>query len=269
MSGPFPIGATLDGGSFEITERLYGSADRGLFRARAIHDPSPGTLLVALGGRQRRSAGELADELALPVMGVARLRHIGPLEHERDGEWHALVEQEPAGTPLDAFRPLGPRQIASVGVDLCRVLQPVHATGRGLGGLRPELIYVRERGEELVVTQVAPRAERFLVSSTPPSYGAGPMFDELYLAPEQLALRPPSPAGDVFALAALLTHLSDGRHPFPADDVGRQALAIVRGERRPLRGRFARIFEAALALEASERPSLAQLERALRDGLPS
>lgn len=267
MTRLFPLHATLDGGSYEIVGHLYGSPDRGVYRARAVHDPSPGTFLVALGGRQRRKVRDLADELTYPVVGITRLRHIGPLESEADGDWDGLVEQEPAGVPLAALRPLTARQVASVGVDLCRVLESAHDTGRGVGGLRPEMIYVRERRDELVVTQLAPRAERFLVSATLPCYPVGPMFDHIYLAPERLRESTPTPASDVFSLAALLAHLADGEHPFPAGDLGLQARAIALGRRRPLQGRFAAILERALAVDPDDRPPLGELERALADAL--
>src|SRR5690606_21539550 len=109
MTGPakaFPVGGNV-AGVYTITERLGGERWRGRYRAR---DRAGASFLVTTGGTQKRPLDPLKQELALPVSGVARLRHIAPLAGDRNAHnIHAMVEDEPAGLPTSALpAPLGP-----------------------------------------------------------------------------------------------------------------------------------------------------------------
>jgi eukaryotic-like serine/threonine-protein kinase len=265
-----PVGATLNRGAYQISERLRGTRDRGMYRARSALDLGQGSFLVTLGTRQSRPHAELADALALPAPKVAALRFVGPLEGDLPGSHDALVEDEPAGQPLSVRQPPGRGQLAAIGIELCGVLEALHAGGQLLGGVHPEQVYVQPGGgDALVLSGVAPRAERFLDTAVPPDHGVPSMFDDLYASPEAMNLEPLTPASDVFSLACLLAHLAAGQHPFEGDDLGRQALAIARGRRRAFRGGAALkpVLEAALVAEPGRRPTVVALAAGLRKAL--
>jgi len=141
-----------------------------------------------------------------------------------------------------------------------------HAAGCALGGLRPELVYVESR-TALIVTAIAPRAERFWATAERRSYGVPPCFEQFFQAPELLArpFDPPGAAADVFSLAAMLAGWLAGEHPFEGDGAD-QAISIAIGRRRAWRGpaELAAILDGGLAVDPSVRTPLDVLTAELR-----
>jgi serine/threonine protein kinase len=260
MDDGFPIGESLEGGGV-ITDAIRGDDARGMFRAV---DAARRRLLVTVTSRQTRPLDVLADELDIQVDGVARLRDISPL-----GDSHvAMVEEEPAGVPSsDHALPLRPGAAVALAGELAAVLERAHAEGLVILGVRPELVYLEERGGALHVSGLAPRADLFVTGATA-VYGAKPLFDQLFAAPELLTMqtRLVGPASDVFSLAAVVAVWLTGEHPFEGETPTAQLGAIVNGRGRPWRGPAALGMALSRGLERAPaaRPSLSQLIAGLR-----
>jgi hypothetical protein len=268
MSDEFPSGATLAGGSFRLGERLRGSRDRGMFRARSAIDLAHGAYLVTVGSRQSQPHARARAELAMATPGIAALRYVGTVEGEHEGHYDAMVEDEPAGAPLAARAlPLAEPVVVMLLFELLAVLDQAHSAGVVVAGLRPELIYVRDASGLPTLSGIAPRAERFLATALAPSHGVPPMFDDVFLAPEALAMAPLDGASDVFSLCAVAAQLLTGQHPVAGDTVASQAVAISSGRRRGPAGSpgLAALLDAGMSPARRDRPDLAALKSGLAE----
>jgi hypothetical protein len=200
---------------YQVGERLWGALHRG---HRARSHPSR-TLLITVG--EPRALETLAPRFELAVPRVARMLHLGPLGDGRAG----VVEEEPCGRPLVGVAlPLRPETVAALVRQIAAVLAGLHRTGTALGGLQPELIYVRPDASGPVVTGLAARAAILLRAASP--------FPNVYAAPGEES----APAADVFALCALASHWLTGHHPFRGMRRSAQLAAMARGEQRPWSG---------------------------------
>ncbi|WP_431043846.1 protein kinase domain-containing protein [Streptomyces sp. P1-3] len=87
-----------------------------------------------------------------------------------------------------------------------------------------------------------------------------------YIAPERVRGRKPGPASDLWALGATLYQALEGRAPFRRDTAMETAYAIAMDPLEPMRkaGPLTGLIEALLAKDPDERPSAADVERALR-----
>jgi hypothetical protein len=248
----FPEGARIAGGRWTIIETLCGGPDRGMYRA--VGD---GPALVTLGAPQRLPHAELSVRFGHAVDGVAPLAGIAAVT--LDGvDYDALIECEPRGEPVTRRRPADPR---AVGRGLAAIVARAHAAGDVLGGIRPELVYA-EAGR---CTGLAPRAEPFLAGASERCDDLAPCFEQVYLSPEALVLRPVTAASDVFSLCATLAYLFDSEPPFPGDTVIERLRAAVRAEHRELD--LPPAICAGLSADPARRPTAAAVAAAL--GAPS
>ncbi len=260
----FPLDATLDGGAYRIIERVRGAPGRGLYRATCRSDG--GRALVTTTTPHTRPLEERRRELAYRAEGVARLRHVGPLDgHGRDVV--GLVEEEPAGVPsAELTLPMGPLDAARLARQVAAALAGVHAGGAVIRFLRPELVYVVEgAGGGVELGGIVPRAEAFVAGATP-CYGVGPLFDSVFAAPEVLAMAPQvGAAADVFSLAAVVGFWVTGEHPFEGHTPVAQLGAIASGRGRIWNGPVAlgMVLADGLDPDPAARPALADLVRAL------
>ncbi len=258
----FPVGASLADGDIVIREAIRGVDVRGMFRAR---DRAGQSLLVTVTSRQKQSLERIAADLGYEVDGIARLRHVGPLAGDSH---HAMVEEEPAGRPSSELElPLAPQVAVELAAELATVVGRAHDEGLVLLGLRPELVYLAERDGGLHLSGIAPRADLFVIGATP-VYGAMPLFDHLFAAPEFITMQTAAigPAADVFALSAVVAVWLTGEHPFEGETQTAQMGAIVNGRGRPWRGPTALGMALARGLERAPRarPSLSALIAGLR-----
>jgi len=251
----FPLERELDVGSYQITEHLWGTPDRGCYRGTRLLDGE--SVLITLGRPSQLSRGELVRALAISARSVAPLRGIVELVEPNQPALTALVEDAPAGVPLASLGfPIAVADAVALGIAIARVLAEAHAAGQIVYGIRPELIYVdRSR----VLTGLAPRAERMWSLATRPDYGVPLAFDELYFAPELAAGRDAVPASDVFSLSAVLFHMIAGDHPFAASSPMMQIAAIAAGRHAPCPAPVADVLDRGLAVNPADRPSAAQL----------
>jgi hypothetical protein len=259
----FLIGAGVAGGAYRITEALWDNPGRGRFRG--MDEASPfGAVLVAVTAAQTATFSESRLRFGLPLPGVTPLRAIDEVESPI-GAVHGLVEDEPAGRPLSAWREdggLSRAAVLAIGVAVADVAAVAHARGFALGGLRPELVYAEARGDGLAFTAVAPRATGFFATGGKLDAMNIPAFDDVFEPVDVSAARKlPTPASDVFTLAAGLGTLVTGRHPFATGSWAHQIDAMTRvdggwpGDDDPV----LRVLEAALVREPAARPTAAEL----------
>jgi hypothetical protein len=256
----FPVGAALADGSV-IVEAIRGDDVRGMYRAV---DPRGRRLLVTVTSRQKQPHAQVERELRLPAVdGIAPLRSLGPIDDEHD----AMAEEEPAGRPSSELAlPLWPGDAVELSAQVAAVLERVHAAGAVLRFLRPELVYLEQADGRPRLTGIAPRADLFVIGASP-VYGAKPLFEDLFAAPEVLAMRKGvTAAADVFSLCAALAVWLTGEHPFEGETGTAQLGAIVNGRGRVWRGPTALGMVLGRGLEKSPdaRPTLPALVRELR-----
>lgn len=251
----FPIGAALADGRWRVVEVLRGGPDRGQFRAQG--DPEA---LVSSAPPQQGDRAELVARLKLASPKITPLLWSGSVVGE-GVTYDVLVEEQPAGTTLDRWQ--GSATAArGLAAQLASAVQEAHDRGLVLGGLRPELIFVA--GNEL--SGIAPRGERFMANATQRCYGVPPCFDDIYMAPEQLALRLPGPPADVFSLGAVLARLFTGRPPFAGSSILERMSAAMKGRHIALdaAGDLAPLVSSMMTLDGSERPRIEEVCKALR-----
>lgn len=279
----FPLQCVLDGG-YTIVRCLSGGPDRGLYLAERSGrgDREGGAVLVSLGPAQTIPWEKRRGELELPGEGFAP---IAGTAHLMDGEtgYDALLEVRPPGSALHELIPgggLDGKRAARLLIPYVDWVAGAHRRKRVIGTLRPELLFAqltdRWTGDDVFLpdwgtarpraTGIAPRCERYLLTAGRPDYGFGPAFDQLYQAPELLAMRPFEPASDVFSLGAILDFLVLGEYPFPGDTMGDRLGAVMTGrfERPDGPPSLVDLIDRALSPAATERPTLDAFRRALR-----
>ena len=257
-----PVGCDLDGGAYRLDARVRGEAQRGLYRGTARSDG--GSLLVTVTSGQAGPLSERRRELGYKAPGIARLRHIGPIEGA--GGLVGMVEEEPPGMPSSELPlPMPPEIAAHLARQIAGSLAAAHALAGPIRFLRPELIYVVEEDGVLGLGGIAPRAEAFLAGATP-CYGVPPLFDSVFAAPEVVALaREITPAADVFSLAAVVGLWLTGEHPFAGDTPVAQLSAIAAGRGRMWNGPVAlgMVLADSFDPDPAARPTLGALAAAL------
>ena len=249
------------GSRYVIDEALWDNPGRGRYRGRNLVDAER-RVLVSTTGTQTTVLARTSADLALPIDGVAALRAIDVVDSPLP--LHGLVEDEPPGSSLAVWRAAGlaRAEVIAVAAELADLTARTHARGAALGGLRPELCYAERRGGALVLSGVAPRAIAFFRLGPRLDAGNVPAFDAAF-EPTDVALagRPPTPASDVFTLAATVGFLATGRHPFGDGSWAQQAHAMASqpGGWPDLDDPLLRALEPALAKTAAERPTAAAL----------
>lgn len=128
-----------------------------------------------------------------------------------DGRPYAVMEESPRGSYADvlaATGPLPPAEVAGVGVRIAEALEAVHRHSLLHHAITPDNVLWTRFGAALIdFGSALPASHPF-----PPAY-YGPFTVE-HVPPEELAGETPSPASDVYRLAATLWHLLAGHPPF-------------------------------------------------------
>jgi len=226
-------------------------------------------------------------DVAAPLLGarrwidearrLARVRHpnvvaiLGADEHDgQTGLWTELISGSTLEQWIAAQGPLGPREAAGVGIDLCHALAAVHATGLLHGDVTTRNV-MREGG-----AGAADRSGRIVLMDFGSAHDARAVDlvafgTPLFMAPEVLAGEAPDVRADVYSLGVVLYRLLTARYPIEPGSLDAMRGRLQRGERVPLR--TARPDLPAALVEAVERAceparerrwaSVAELERAL------
>lgn len=204
------------------------------------------------GAERLREAGDMAAELgAHPFLDT--------LVATTDGRGGRLLVTPWHAAPLIDGAPLTPAAVAERGVALARALSAVHAGGAVHGGIDTSSVMRTSSGAPVLAGLHHLRPER-------QSAGAvrvpSPLRPET--PPEELLEARTEPPGDVYSLAAVLTHLLTGVAVHPRVE-GEQdaalALRILRATRRRppvrdgLRGRLSEVLDSCLAHDPASRPT--------------
>ncbi len=157
----------------------------------------------------------LRDRLLSEVRTAGRLRHPGVVpvqdlvaDRARDGSLreHLVTERPEARSLTESLEePMSARTVAAVGRDVLAALRAMHDHGVVHGGLTPDCVLLTADGRALVTDIGLARA----VGPRPAGSGGDP---GAFLAPERRAGGPDTPAGDLWALGAVLHH-AIGRRP--------------------------------------------------------
>jgi eukaryotic-like serine/threonine-protein kinase len=176
-----------------------------------------------------------------------------------------FVEGTTIAQRLAEGTPLTPRDAASIALQVADALATAHEAGVVHRDVKPANILVSADGTakllDFGISRALddPRANDLT--------GAGMAIGTLpYMAPEQLAAAPPTPAGDVYGLGAVLYEMLSGRQPYEAAS----PLALAQEQQLPparIDGAPAPLVDVsleAMSADAALRPSAAGLARSLR-----
>lgn len=170
---------------------------------------------------------------------LARVRHPNVLMvhgadvHDgRVGLWTDLIAGQTLEERLRQDGPLGAREAALAGIELCDALAAVHAQGLTHGDVKAANI-MRERGGRVVLMDFG------AVTEVPHCGAAGgaTLGTPLVMAPEVLRGETAGTTADLYSLGALLYRLVSGRYPVEADSVEELCGKHARGEAVPLADR--------------------------------
>lgn len=187
---------------------------------------------VALKVLLQLPAGSPLDE----ARHLARVRHpnvVAVYGAERLGNqvgiWMEFIEGETLATVVRERGSMSAREVAGIGIELCRALSALHRTGLLHGDLKAHNV-MRETGGRIVLmdfsgVRVAAETQGGKeLSGTP-----------LYLAPEVFDGRGASFTSDIYSLGILLFYLLSGHFPVEGDDVATIRRRHASGERVRLR----------------------------------
>ncbi len=261
-------------GSLEILERIGVGAYGDVYRARDNLDREVALKLISTQRRKLRlDDASLVDEGRL----LARVKHsnvvavYGADRNEGNvGIWMELIRGQTLHELVARSGPLGPREAALVGIDLCRALAALHAQGIVHRDVKAQNV-MREEGGRIVLMDLGIGREVPSDDQLNPSIAGTPA----YLAPELLEGRPASPRSDIYGLGVLLFYLVTGEFPLRCDTMTELVRAheegrvkLLRDVRPDLDERFVRVAEGALQRDPARRFATAgHFERALRTAI--
>jgi hypothetical protein len=273
-AGPFPLGETLGGGAFRLTEHIAGHGDAQLHRAESRTHPGA-RYLASVALAPRLEAESLRQRLDYHYPGVLDLVWLGhfddagddPSRNLRQRSYAAMVEQLPAeGESLRALvtAPLGAAAAVDLGLAVGRILAAPAKSNYRLVAVRPELIWGALRGDAISVTGLSGRSGPFFAQGQTAFPGSPPLFERSYLAPEIHARRDSQEESLVFTLAIMIAEWATGTYPFPDARVGVDITSLRKGRHAPLEVpiQLASVLVHGLQPDPADRPGLGRfLER--------
>jgi protein kinase-like protein len=183
----------------------------------------------------------------------------------RDGRPYMVMELCPGGSLNDELRrngPLSPASVCQIGVNLADALAAAHAMGIMHRDLKPANILINRYG----VVGIADFGLASIIAADGEQSVSRDALTPAYAPPESFRKEEPSPAADVYSMAATLYALIAGRPPrFPAsgESPGVAAILALHDQRvEDVPGAPARmmdILRACLAADPSRRLSAASL----------
>ncbi|HEY7057721.1 MAG TPA: protein kinase [Vicinamibacterales bacterium] len=203
----------------------------------------------AFGTVYRAWDARLEREVALKILSAAMDRaplteaqHLARVRHpnvvtvygaeqadDHVGIWMEFIEGETLASAVAQRGPMSAREVAGVGIDMCRALSALHATGLLHRDVKAQNV-MREVGGRIVLMDFSgsgaldPRESGPELSGTP-----------LYMAPELLEGRPASTATDTYSVGVLLFYLLSGYLPIGGSSLSDVRRAHREGKRTRLR----------------------------------
>ena len=203
---------------------------------------------------------------------LARVRHpnvvvVHGIEQHGDevGLWLELIDGRTLADEVRHGGPLGFREAALVGQDLCRALAAVHLAGLVHRDVKPQNV-MRERGGRIVLMD-------FGLGSDLQPHGTSGDFrgTPLYMPPELFGGAPAGPSSDIYSVGVTLFNLVTGSHPVSASSRPELEKSHRDGSRRLLRDlrpdlpdAFVDVVERACAADPAARyATVGELQNAL------
>ncbi|HZS60022.1 MAG TPA: protein kinase [Gemmatimonadaceae bacterium] len=258
--GPFEQLQRVGRGSFG---EVYRAFDPTLQRHVALK------LLLPRRGTPDEEVGALFRE----ARAIARVRHPNVVSiygvdryDGRLGFWSDFVKGQTLADLVATQGPMGPREAALVGIDICRAAGAVHAAGFLHRDIKPANVMREEGGQILLMDFGLTHAYGTDgdASGTP-----------VYMAPELLQGQPATIATDIYAIGVTLFYLLTKRYPVDGADVAALRAAHASGSRRTLLDvrpdlpePLARVVETAISASPAERfASTGRMIAALSDAI--
>jgi serine/threonine protein kinase len=282
-------------GRLEVREKIGEGTFGEVYRA---WDPGVGrevALKLRKSGASSKDTRRWLDE----ARRLARVRHpnvlhvYGADEHEgRAGIWTELLFGHTLEERMKREGPMGAREAALIGTDLCSALAAVHAAGLIHGDIKATNI-MREgaaladtpprdrvkpggRGDagRIVLMDFGTATDRHALEANP---GARLYATPLTAAPEVLEGRDESAASDIYSLGVVLYRQVTEQYPIEASTLEELRAAAKNGAQTSLRtirpdlpASFVQVIERATATRPADRfASAADMERALAATLGS
>jgi serine/threonine protein kinase len=184
----------------------------------------------------------------------------------RDGRPYMVMELCPGGSLNDELRrtgPLAPTSVCQIGVNLADALAAAHELGILHRDLKPANILVNGYG----VVGIADFGLASIIAASGEQSVSRDALTPAYAPPESFRGEEPSPAADVYSMAATLYALMAGRPPrYPAsgESPGMATILALHGQQVEdipgVPGRMTDILRACLAADPARRlPSAASL----------
>lgn len=267
-SKDFPVGDTLAGGAYRVTEHVagFGSAKFGM-ATRASDPGAPCT--VSTIWRPKDMPEDVVVGLSYELDGVHQLVHIGRFDRAGDDrerniqqEQHlAMVEQPRGGTWLPRAIVAGaadPAMAVSLGLSVGRILEDAARAGVVLVGVRPEYIWVDRQGNGWRAVSVSGRNFDFFAQVGGRCMLPSWIFERPYYAPE-VGTQPLGDRSLVFTLATMIAEWASGSYPYPDVYVGGSDYPMTMGRHAPLHMpiHLAGLVAQGLQGVPARRPSLA------------
>ena len=167
---------------------------------------------------------------------LARVRHSnvvvvhGADEDEHGaGIWMEYIEGETLATIVHERGPMGGREVAGIGLDLCGALSAIHAAGLLHRDIKAHNV-MREVGGRIVLMDFSGAHAQSAGGAGVPLSGT-----PLYMAPELFDGVGATPASDVYSLGVLLFFLLTGILPVAGETLEDVRKAHAQGQRKRLR----------------------------------
>ena len=248
-------------GTLEIRRRMGGGSFGDVYVAWDPRLQRDVALKLRKAGALERSRAWIAEARRL-----ARVRHpnvvtvYGADLHEgRAGIWMEQVRGRTLEERLRHEGPLGAREAALLGAELCGALAAVHAAGLVHGDVKTQNImregapgHARDAGRIVLMDFGSSHESR--------SLAGGPPGTPLFTAPEVLAGGRATPASDLWSLGVVLYRLVSGRWPVEATTsdelrarLSEEGPAPLRAARSELPAKFVSAVERALEPDPARR----------------
>jgi serine/threonine-protein kinase len=262
-------------GRYALEEQIATGTTATIWRA---HDTRTGQEVAVkrfhsylLTDRVARHRMESEAKAAKRVHGRTIVSAIGMISTKDE---FALVFPFVPGIPLaERLRqepPLTVAQSAAIAANVAEALTVIHRAGLIHRDVKPGNILLAEHGRAQLLDFGISRAVTDEIQAAQSITGAGLAIGTLpYMAPEQLAAQPASPATDIFALGVVLYEMLAGVRPFTSStplalaDEQRKPPARIDGVPEPL----VDVALRALAVDPPVRPLAAQMTTELRTWL--
>jgi eukaryotic-like serine/threonine-protein kinase len=180
-------------------------------------------------------------QLALKISGphVCRIHDFHPSDAATRRSAFLTMEFLEGITLADKIRESGPlpwREVKTIALEICEGLRVMHEAGIIHRDLKSRNVMLANRNgtvQAVVMDFGLAREVRSATSETVSDVSAENSVAGTidYMAPEQFAGDPLTPAADIFALGVVMYEMATGRHPFPSGTI--LQAAIRRGQRPP------------------------------------